>query len=264
MNNKTKATLKIVFFSLLLTSFALTQILLLTIVGEDAYVLIPIFLLVVPDVFLIRGLVKNSKICKGITNETATTATISSQANNKTSSTSQNTTNNSAAITNTNNNISVPQYAQEIAYKATAFRDYFKTTVVEGLPVPTGSKCSLYLKSNGILCESVGTEFSIPKERIISVVVDKSKNIQKQVVSSSGGALAGGLMFGAVGAAIGGRAKTKNVVSKKTFLSVVYKGKDGEIKSLLLEPMQNDVYNLKSATKVYSQNNVVSHEKIEL
>lgn len=280
MKEKTKVTIKIVLFSIWLAGFVLTQLLLLTIVNEDLSVLIPVILCVIPDVFLIRGLIKNGRRFKTLSAESSAVPAHPHESEIKIdkaptiqsikavpSETEQNdikTSNKTDIPQKTAPVAAVQQYAQEITYKATAFRDYFKTTVVEGLPVPTGAKCSLYLKSNGILCKSAGTEFSIPKERIISVVVDKSKNIQKQIVSSAGGALAGSLMFGPVGAAFGGRAKTKKVVSKKTFLSVVYKGKDGEIKNLLLEPMQNDIYNLKSATRSYNQNNIVSNEKIEL
>lgn len=279
MKEKTKVTIKIVLFSIWLTGFVLTQILLLLIVNEDLSVLIPVILCVIPDVFLIRGLIKNGRQFKTLSAELSAVPaylhegeiqidkaptiqsieTVPSEPEQNDIKTSYKTD-----IPQKITPAAVAQYAQETTYKATAFRDYFKTTVVEGLPIPTGTKCSLYLKSNCILCKSAGTEFSIPKERIISVVVDKSKNIQKQIVSSAGGALAGGLMLGAVGAAFGGRAKTKKVVSKKTFLSVVYKGKDGEVKNLLLEPMQNDVYRLKSATKSYNQNNIASNEKIEL
>ena len=254
MNDKQKRTLKIVLFSFWLSCCIIAQIIFLVLLTEDIYFLIPVFLFAIPEIFLIKGIKKN----RSATNPNTPVAPYSNPIRTDMPQEAQTTppVNNTVVNTAYNNTIAPNNVTPpDVTYKANAFREYFKTTVVGGLPVPTGAKCSLYLRSNEIYGKVAGVEFSIPQDRIISVMVDKSKEIQKQLVSSVGGAVAGGFMFGTLGAAIGGRAKSKNVVSKKTFLSIVYNSKDGEIKNIVLEPNQNEIYNLKTRLKAFNVNN---------
>lgn len=258
MNENKKKTLKIVLFSFWLSCCIIAQIIFLVLLTEDIYFLIPVFIFAIPEIFLIKGMKKNKPKVKPIAPysqpismdipQEAPTTPVNNAVNN---------------TTYNNNNVPTNVTPPDVTYKANAFREYFKTTVVGGLPVPTGAKCSLYLRSNEIYGKVAGVEFSIPQDRIISVMVDKSKEIQKQLVSSVGGAVAGGFMFGTLGDAIGGRAKSKNVVSKKTFLSIIYNSKDGEIKNIVLEPNQNEIYNLKTRLKAFNTNNN-SDNRIEL
>ena len=53
--------------------------------------------------------------------------------------------------------------------------------------------------------------------------------IQDQAVSSIGGAVAGAAMFGALGAIIGGRAKTKKVKTVIQYLIITYTDNKGEL-----------------------------------
>lgn len=51
--------------------------------------------------------------------------------------------------------------------------------------------------------------FSLPVEKLIDVSVMTNREIQKQYVSSVGGAVAGAMLFGSVGAILGGSAVSK-------------------------------------------------------
>lgn len=129
------------------------------------------------------------------------------------------------------NNLQSGLYEKD-SYFSNGFRNYFKTTTVSGLPVAAGSKCKLILSDDGVCCDI-------------------------------GGAIAGGILFGAVGAAIGGRAKTKNVRTNTMYFSVVYKDKNEQIQNIILEPDALDVQALKNSIKKYKQANI-SNSEIEL
>lgn len=154
-------------------------------------------------------------------------------------------------ISNSNQSQTVAKQ-QSQTFEANVFRDYFKTTVLSGLPIPSGTKCNLYIYSDSISCVTNATTFSVKADKIISITVDKSTEIQKQAVFSVGGAIAGGMMFGGIGAVIGGRAKTKNIKTKTIYFSILYKDKNNKIQNIILEPNKNDVMNLRKATKQYS------------
>jgi len=52
--------------------------------------------------------------------------------------------------------------------------------------------------------------------------------IQKAIVSNAGGAVAGGMMFGALGALIGGREKEKTIRNVTIYLIITYQGNEKE------------------------------------
>ena len=72
-------------------------------------------------------------------------------------------------------------------------------------------------------------KFNLDRERVRDVCLKTDIDIQKQYVSSSGGAIAGGLLFGPVGALIGGRTKQKKIKNVSTYLIITYTN-DDEIK----------------------------------
>ena len=72
--------------------------------------------------------------------------------------------------------------------------------------------------------------FKLLKEKITDVTMTNDIEIQKNNVSSIGGAVSGAILFGALGAIIGGRAKNKKVKSplkkcltKSSLPNVVYR-----------------------------------------
>ena len=82
---------------------------------------------------------------------------------------------------------------------------------IYGLPLAEGTACTVILNENGFKFSGAGTEFNLDINKITDVAVNTDTNTQTttQYVSSTGRAIAGGLLFGAAGAAIGGRAKKK-------------------------------------------------------
>lgn len=101
----------------------------------------------------------------------------------------------------------------------------FKHTI--GLSLPENTICILNLSSQGLKIDSNGVSFNLPKERILDITIKTDAEIQKQLVSSAGGAVAGGILFGALGAMIGGRTKEKKVTTIKQYLICIYE-KDGK------------------------------------
>ena len=97
-----------------------------------------------------------------------------------------------------------------------------------GLPAPEGSLCTLFLCPDKIEIDCNGTKFNLNKSKIISVDMKTDVEIQKQYVSSIGGAVGGAVVFGALGAMIGGRAKEKKSSIIHTYLIFSYK-KDEDI-----------------------------------
>lgn len=97
-----------------------------------------------------------------------------------------------------------------------------------GLPLPEKSQCDIYSIPGFYQIVTPGAVFNIDKLKVTSVSIKTDEEISKQAVSSVGGAVLGGAMFGVVGAAIGGRAKTTNVHEYKNFLVFVYE-KDSSV-----------------------------------
>lgn len=115
-----------------------------------------------------------------------------------------------------------------------------------GLPVPEGTLCNLFLCPDKIEIECNGNKFNLDKSKLTDVTTKTDVEIQKQLVSSAGGAVAGAVMFGALGAMIGGRTKEKESKTVSTYLIFTYK-KDGE-----LDYISFNVTNIKSASKFVS------------
>ena len=96
-----------------------------------------------------------------------------------------------------------------------------------GLPIPEGMLCDLSLDESGLIVSSAGNNYTIAFEKITSVSAKTDVEVQKHIVSSAGGALVGAALFGVPGALIGGRAKTKQTATYKTFLVITYNNESG-------------------------------------
>lgn len=102
--------------------------------------------------------------------------------------------------------------------------------LASGLPIASGTSCSVKLNENGMSIESSGTVFNISIDKITDISIKTDREIQtaQHYVSSAGGAIAGALMFGIPGALVGGRAKKKKTttVTYSHFMIVTYKKDD--------------------------------------
>jgi Fe2+ transport system protein FeoA len=93
---------------------------------------------------------------------------------------------------------------------------------IAGLPISEGKVCACFLMPNAIMVEVNQSQYYIGSGQLTEVSIKKDVEIKEAYVSSAGGALAGGLMFGALGAAVGGRVKKKRDLKVKKFLVIGY------------------------------------------
>lgn len=107
---------------------------------------------------------------------------------------------------------------------------FISVTLAGGLPLPEGSICQIYYCKEKIVIDGNNASFVIPLNRVHDISTKAETEIQKQVVSSAGGAVAGAMMFGPIGAIIGGRTKTKTTKKDTIYLFITYQSENGEIK----------------------------------
>lgn len=105
---------------------------------------------------------------------------------------------------------------------------------IAGLSLPENTFCDVYLCNEKVVIEGNGVTFNLPKEKIKDVCIKKETEIQQQYVSSIGGAVAGGVLFGPLGAIVGGRAKKKKDKKVTQFLIYTYE-KDNTIDYISFE-----------------------------
>lgn len=99
-------------------------------------------------------------------------------------------------------------------------------THVVGLPLIEGAKCNLTLDDEDIIISSNNNSFKVNYKKITDICTRTSEEIQKQYVSSVGGAIGGAVVFGPLGAIVGGRAKKKKIKTKEHYLIITYKKDD--------------------------------------
>ena len=123
---------------------------------------------------------------------------------------------------------------------------------VNGLPIP-----------ENVLCEVFSyPEIKLPKEKITDISIKTDTEIQQQLVSSAGGAIAGAMLFGSLGAIIGGRVKTKKVKTTTNYLIITYKS-ENELKYIGFD-IQNNPSSADKLVKEFQKSNSASGVKIEL
>lgn len=82
---------------------------------------------------------------------------------------------------------------------------------VYGLPIAEDVNCNITLTDDKYIFSSGSMNFELEKSKITDMCIKTDTEIQQQYVSSVGGAVVGGALFGPLGAMIGGRAKKKTV-----------------------------------------------------
>lgn len=100
---------------------------------------------------------------------------------------------------------------------------------VNGLPIAEGAKCSVYSYPDRYDFVSGTMRFSLAKSKVTDMCTRTEREIYQQYVSSAGGAVGGALLFGPLGALIGGRVKKKTDVKTRKYLIITYMT-DGEVK----------------------------------
>lgn len=120
----------------------------------------------------------------------------------------------------------VPGFIQ--LYKSSLYRKGLNQTaplslpLLAGIPLPEKTPCLISINSSNMNIAANGTNFSIPMECITALSIMSNSDFQQHAVSSVGGAVAGDLLFGPIGAIIGGRSKIKTTVKRTNYFIVTY------------------------------------------
>lgn len=107
-----------------------------------------------------------------------------------------------------------------------------------GLPFAEGVLTQCHWCKNKIMFEANGVQLNLDISKISDISHKTDVEIQKQYVSSIGGAAAGAALFGTVGAMIGGRAKKKEIRTTTWYLIFTYI-KDDSVENIAFETNGN-------------------------
>ena len=98
---------------------------------------------------------------------------------------------------------------------------------INGLPIAENTQCTLNSYPQKIEIQASGTTFNLKRDKITDICLQTETEIQKQYVSSVGGAGGGADLFGPLGAMIGGRAKEKKSRTVSTYFIITYASENG-------------------------------------
>ena len=133
---------------------------------------------------------------------------------------------------------------------------------ISGLPIVEDTLCEVYSFPDRLDFKAGTTEITLPKDKITDMSIKTDTEIQNQAVSSVGGAVAGAMLFGAIGAVIGGRAKNKKVKTVTKYLIITYLG-DTEPKFIIFD-IKNNPQSADKLVKEFQKTDSSSGVKIEL
>ena len=95
-----------------------------------------------------------------------------------------------------------------------------------GLPIPEGAECMVYMCPDKYVFERNESTYNLPINKITDISIKTDVEIQNAYTSSIGGAVGGALLFGGLGAIIGGRTKKKTDKIVHSYLIFAYKKDD--------------------------------------
>lgn len=98
----------------------------------------------------------------------------------------------------------------------------FRLAHIDGLRLAQGTSCVAHYENGMVEIQGGGARFQLDIAKIMKAEVRTETEIQRAYVSSAGGAVAGAMMFGALGAMIGGRTKEQTSSTSKSFLILTY------------------------------------------
>lgn len=105
---------------------------------------------------------------------------------------------------------------------------------MSGLNLPPETKCKVSYWPDRLSFSAMNHTFSLDHSKVRAVTKTTRKDIQRQYVSSAGGAIAGAALFGPLGAIIGGSAKQKTVRDYSHYLIFAYGNPGEETKYIIL------------------------------
>ncbi len=131
-----------------------------------------------------------------------------------------------------------------------------------GLPIAEGALCQVVSFPDKLKFKSGGIDFDLEKNKITDICIKSEAEIQQQYVSSVGGAVGGAVLFGPIGAMIGGRAKKKTTKTITSYMIITYM-KDEEVKYIAFDILnQSSIAN--RFVKEFKDNNIQGQKTISL
>lgn len=121
----------------------------------------------------------------------------------------------------------------------TGYSEIMSVKHMDGLPWGEQAACSVYLYPDRYVFWRNKNTYTLSMDKITDVCIKTDIEIQKAYVSSVGGAVGGAVLFGTLGAMIGGRVKKKRDTTISKFLIFTY-NKDGETKYISFEIPSNN------------------------
>lgn len=119
--------------------------------------------------------------------------------------------------------------------KAKGLTQQLITLHTYGLPIADGVACTIQAYRDRIEFYSGTTNITLSKDKITDMCVKTETDIQQQYVSSVGGAVGGAVLFGPIGAMIGGRAKKKTSRTVTYYLIITYNKADTSLSYLCFD-----------------------------
>lgn len=105
---------------------------------------------------------------------------------------------------------------------------------ITGLQVSDFLPCLIDITTDSYKFNVSNINFTLPRSKVTDVCIKTKTEVQKQYVSSFGGAAMCGALFGLAGAAYGGRAKQKSIRNISNFLVITYLGEsETDIKTII-------------------------------
>lgn len=132
-----------------------------------------------------------------------------------------------------------------------------------GLPVAEGLFCTIQAYTDHFDFYSGNVHISLANEKIIDVCTKSETEIQQQYVSSVGGAVGGAVLFGPLGAMIGGRAKKKTDTTTTYYMIITYKNAENNIAYIGFD-ISNCILPAHKLIDAFEKNNTKGSAHIEL
>lgn len=109
-----------------------------------------------------------------------------------------------------------------------------KAKHMAGLPIAEGAEIFVYRCKDKVVFERNQDTIELGINKVRDILIKTDVEIQKSYVSSTGGAVGGYVLFGPLGAMIGGRAKEKKSTNIEKYLIFAYE-KDGVTEYISME-----------------------------
>lgn len=98
--------------------------------------------------------------------------------------------------------------------------------LTDGLPLPENTICQIYSFPDRYEIHGSGTIFNLDKDKVCDVTMKTDVDIERDYVSSAGGAISGAMKYGPLGARIDGRIREIKHKTVTTYLIITYSNDD--------------------------------------